>query len=46
MGGEGEVAEQATLYLRIAALGAPFFMLADRRARATCAGSATCARRW
>ena len=28
MGGEGEVAEQATLYLRIAALGAPFFMLA------------------
>jgi putative MATE family efflux protein len=28
MGGEGEVARQATLYLRIAALGAPFFMLA------------------
>jgi putative MATE family efflux protein len=28
MGGEGEVAEQATLYLRLAALGAPFFMLA------------------
>ena len=27
MGGEGEVAEQAALYLRIAALGAPFFML-------------------
>jgi putative MATE family efflux protein len=27
MGGEGEIAEQATLYLRIAALGAPFFML-------------------
>ena len=27
MGGEGEVAEQAVLYLRIAALGAPFFML-------------------
>ena len=27
MGGEGEVADQATLYLRIAALGAPFFML-------------------
>ncbi len=28
MGGEGEVAAQATLYLRLAALGAPFFMLA------------------
>ena len=28
MGGEGEVAEGAVLYLRIAALGAPFFMLA------------------
>ena len=28
MGGEGEVARQATLYLRLAALGAPFFMLA------------------
>jgi putative MATE family efflux protein len=28
MGGEGEVARQAALYLRIAALGAPFFMLA------------------
>ena len=28
MGGEGEVADGATLYLRIAALGAPFFMLA------------------
>jgi putative MATE family efflux protein len=27
MGGEGEVAEQAIVYLRIAALGAPFFML-------------------
>jgi len=27
MGGEGEVAEQAMVYLRIAALGAPFFML-------------------
>ena len=27
MGGEGEIAEQATLYLRLAALGAPFFML-------------------
>jgi putative MATE family efflux protein len=27
MGGKGEVAEQATLYLRLAALGAPFFML-------------------
>ena len=27
MGGEGEVARQATLYLRLAALGAPFFML-------------------
>jgi putative MATE family efflux protein len=27
MGGEGEVAEQAILYLRLAALGAPFFML-------------------
>ena len=28
MGGEGEVARQATMYLRLAALGAPFFMLA------------------
>jgi putative MATE family efflux protein len=28
MGGEGEVARQATLYLRISALGAPFFLLA------------------
>ena len=28
MGGEGEVAEGATTYLRISALGAPFFMLA------------------
>src|SRR4051794_16646042 len=27
MGGEGEIAEQAVLYLRLAALGAPFFML-------------------
>jgi putative MATE family efflux protein len=27
MGGEGEVADQAIVYLRIAALGAPFFML-------------------
>jgi putative MATE family efflux protein len=27
MGGEGEVADGAVLYLRIAALGAPFFML-------------------
>jgi len=29
MGGEGDVAAQATLYLRIAALGAPFFMIAS-----------------
>ena len=29
MGGEGEVAAQATTYLRIAALGAPAFMLAS-----------------
>ena len=29
MGGEGEVARQATMYLRLAALGAPFFMLAS-----------------
>jgi len=28
MGGEGRVGEEATTYLRIAALGAPFFMLA------------------
>jgi putative MATE family efflux protein len=28
MGGEGEVGEQAQTYLRISALGAPFFMLA------------------
>jgi putative MATE family efflux protein len=28
MGGQGEVADGAVLYLRIAALGAPFFMLA------------------
>ena len=28
MGGDGEVADGATVYLRIAALGAPFFMLA------------------
>jgi putative MATE family efflux protein len=28
MGGDGEVADGAVLYLRIAALGAPFFMLA------------------
>ena len=28
MGGEGEIGRQATLYLRLAALGAPFFMLA------------------
>ena len=28
MGGEGEIAREATLYLRISALGAPFFMLA------------------
>ena len=28
MGGDGEIARQATLYLRVAALGAPFFMLA------------------
>jgi MATE family, multidrug efflux pump len=28
MGGEGEIADGAVLYLRIAALGAPFFMLA------------------
>ena len=27
MGGEGEIADQAVLYLRLAALGAPFFML-------------------
>ena len=29
MGGSGEILDQATLYLRIAALGAPFFMLAS-----------------
>jgi putative MATE family efflux protein len=29
MGGDGEIARQATLYLRIAAAGAPFFMLAS-----------------
>jgi len=29
MGGDHEVADQAVLYLRIAALGAPFFMLAS-----------------
>ena len=29
MGGEGEVADGATTYLRIAALGAPAFMLAS-----------------
>jgi putative MATE family efflux protein len=29
MGGEGEVADQAVLYLRIAAVGAPLFMLAS-----------------
>ena len=29
MGGDGEVARLATLYLRLAALGAPFFMLAS-----------------
>ena len=29
MGGEGEVADQAVLYLRIAALGSPLFMLAS-----------------
>ena len=29
MGGDGEILDQATLYLRIAALGAPFFMLAS-----------------
>jgi putative MATE family efflux protein len=29
MGGEGEVGRQATLYLRLAALGAPFFMIAS-----------------
>jgi putative MATE family efflux protein len=29
MGGEGEILDQATTYLRIAALGAPFFMLAS-----------------
>jgi putative MATE family efflux protein len=28
MGGKGEIAEQATVYLRISALGAPLFMLA------------------
>jgi putative MATE family efflux protein len=28
MGGKGEVAEEATTYLRISALGSPFFMLA------------------
>ena len=28
MGGEGEIADGAVLYLRIAALGAPFFMIA------------------
>src|ERR1700710_1578956 len=28
MGGRGEILDQATLYLRISALGAPFFMLA------------------
>jgi putative MATE family efflux protein len=28
MGGDGEIARQATLYLRLASLGAPFFMLA------------------
>ena len=28
MGGEGEVADGAVLYLRIAALGGPFFMIA------------------
>jgi putative MATE family efflux protein len=29
MGGKGEILDQATLYLRIAGLGAPFFMLAS-----------------
>src|SRR5215210_6109009 len=29
MGGDGEILDQATTYLRIAALGAPFFMLAS-----------------
>ena len=29
MGGEGEVADGAVLYLRISALGAPLFMLAS-----------------
>src|SRR5215213_8403063 len=29
MGGDGEVARQATLYLRLAAIGAPFFMIAS-----------------
>src|SRR5919107_1937186 len=29
MGGDGEIADQAVLYLRLAALGAPFFMLAS-----------------
>ncbi len=29
MGGKGEILDQATTYLRIAALGAPFFMLAS-----------------
>jgi putative MATE family efflux protein len=29
MGGNGEILDQATLYLRIAALGSPFFMLAS-----------------
>jgi putative MATE family efflux protein len=29
MGGDGEVASQSALYLRIAALGAPFFMIAS-----------------
>jgi Na+-driven multidrug efflux pump len=55
MGGEREVADGATLYLRIAALGAPFFMLAvagqgylrgdPQVQRATCAACRTCARR-
>jgi len=44
MGGEGEVADGAVLYLRIAALGSPFFMLATA-GQGFLRGMATCARR-
>ena len=45
MGADGQILDQAVLYLRIAALGSPFFMLAAAGQGFLRGMSATCARR-